>query len=102
MKTNIDNLRTVSLVVGKCTSDGKMVKGTEREVTVLYNRTQITMKEIDEAFKNDTWEFDERLIQVTRKQLEYLHDKVEYIPEPNKCPSESEETEENFYKGYKG
>lgn len=76
MKTNIDNLRTVSIVVGKCTSDGKIVKGTEREVTVLYNRTQITMKEIDEAFKNDTWEFDERLIQVTRKQLEYLHDKI--------------------------
>lgn len=102
MKTNIDNLRTVSLIVGKCSSDGKMVKGTEREVTVLYNRTQITMKEIDEAFKNDTWEFDERLIQVTRKQLEYLHDKVEDIPELNKCLSKSEEIEENFYKGYKG
>lgn len=102
MKTNIDNLRTVSVVVGKCTSNGEMVRGTEREVTVLYNRTQITMKEIDEAFKNDTWEFDERLIQVTRKQLEYLHDKVEDIPKPNECPSESEEIEENFYKGYKG
>ena len=100
MKTNIDNLRTVSIVVGKCTSDGKMVKGTEREVTVLYNRTQITMKEIDEAFKNDTWEFDERLIQVTRKQLEYLHDKDTF--EQKKCPSELEEIEENFYKGYKG
>lgn len=100
MKTNIDNLRTVSVVVGKCTSNGEMVKGTEREVTVLYNRTQITMKEIDEAFKNDTWEFDERLIQVTRKQLEYLHDKDTF--EPKKCPSESEEIEENFYKGYKG
>ena len=102
MKTNIDNLRTVSVVVGKCASDGKMVKGTEREVTVLYNRTQITMKEIDEAFKNGTWEFDERLIQVTHKQLEYLHDKVKDIPEPNQCPSESEEIEENFYKEYKG
>ena len=100
MKTNIDNLRTVSIIVGKCTSDGKMVKGTEREVIVLYNRTQITMKEIDKAFKNDTWEFDERLIQVTRKQLEYLHDKDTF--EPKKCPSEFEEIEENFYQGYKG
>lgn len=100
MKTNIDNLRVYSTVVGIANSDGELVKGTEREVVLLYNCTQITTKEIDKAFKNDTWEFDERLIQVTRKQLEYLHDKDTF--EPKKCPSEFEEIEENFYQGYKG
>lgn len=32
MKTNIDNLRTVSIVVGTCTSDGKMVKAQKEKL----------------------------------------------------------------------
>ena len=38
--SDINNLKVYTCVVGTCDSDGQLIKGTEREVCVLFNQTQ--------------------------------------------------------------
>ena len=74
-KTNIENLMIYKTVLYICNSDGEPIKGTGRPVCVLYNKTRISESEIDELFKNDTWDCDDRLVEVTAAQIKYLQDK---------------------------
>jgi hypothetical protein len=72
-----DNLRVYITTLCTCTSDGKPVCGTERDVCVLYNQTQISYEEVKQLFDNDTWEYDPRLTRLTMRQCEMLQDKKE-------------------------
>ena len=73
--TCIENLKVYSCTLYVCTSDGKPIKGTEREVMVMFNQTQISNEEVTALFDNDTWEYDPRVVPITREQLKMLQDK---------------------------
>ena len=75
--TDIGNLKVYACVLCTCSSDGKPVRGTEHEVMVMYNQTQISEEEVTELFEHDTWEYDSRVTPITREQLKMLQDKNE-------------------------
>ena len=72
-----DNLRVHITTLCTCTSDGEPVRGTERDVCVLYNQTQISYEEVIKLFETGMWEYDARLTQLTMRQFEMLQDKQE-------------------------
>ena len=72
-----DNLRVYITTLCTCTSDGKPVIGTERDVYALYNQTQISYDEVKELFENDMWEYDPRITPLTMRQFEMLQDRNE-------------------------
>lgn len=73
----LKNLKVYACVLCTCTSDGKPVRGTEHEVMVMYNQTQISEEEITELFEHDAWEHDSRITPITRERLKMLRDKKE-------------------------
>lgn len=75
--TDISNLKVYACILFTGDSDGNPVPGTERELCLLFNRTQITEKEIDELLDNNTWESDNRVTPITRARLKMLQDKKE-------------------------
>lgn len=70
-----DNLRVYITTLCTCNSDGKPIRGTERDVCVLYNQTQISYDEVLKLFESDMWEYDARLTKLTMRQFELLQDK---------------------------
>lgn len=66
------NLATVTFVSCICDSDGVPVKNTGVEETLLYNQNAIETDEVYRVIHNGSWKFDPRLIEVSKKQLEYL------------------------------
>lgn len=70
-----NNLLTLSFETCCGNSDGKPVKGTEQKHMLLFNRTQISVKEVDALIESGEWRYDSRVIEVTEKQVEYLKDK---------------------------
>ena len=43
--------------------------------TVIFNITQISEDEVKKLIRSDSWEYDNRVIDLRPKQLKYLHDK---------------------------
>ncbi len=43
---------------------------------VLFNITQISVDETKELVRSGEWEYDDRLIELSPKQVKYLQDKV--------------------------
>lgn len=72
---NLDNLMTIGWVSSIANSDGEPVPGTEREHLVLFNKTQITEEQVGRLIDEDRWEYDPRILEVTREQLKFLRDK---------------------------
>lgn len=75
--TDIKNLKVYACVLCTCNSDGNPVRGTEREVMVMFNQTQISEEEVKELFELNKWERDHRVVPITREQLKMLKDKKE-------------------------
>lgn len=73
--TCIENLKIYETILYTADSDGNPVEGTERPVMVMFNQTQISKEEVEELFNNDMWEYDNRVVPITPKQLAYLQDK---------------------------
>lgn len=42
---------------------------------VIFNKTQISVDEVEDLIDNDGWEFDDRIIELRPKQVKYLEDK---------------------------
>lgn len=42
---------------------------------VIFNKTQISVEEVEDLIDNDAWEFDDRIIKLKPKQVKYLEDK---------------------------
>ena len=42
---------------------------------VMFNQTQISDEEVAVLFDNDTWEYDPRVVPITKEQLKMLQDK---------------------------
>lgn len=66
------NVRRIDFVSGCANSDGELVKGTEREVTILFNQTVITADEVRKLVDSDMYEYDERIIVTTPKRANNL------------------------------
>ena len=71
----VSNLKKIEFDACTCTSDGLPVEGTQRPVVVMFNQTQI---EVNELIATGMYEYDNRVVILTPKQAEYLHDKGTY------------------------
>lgn len=79
MRNNQDNstnnLRVASFESVMASSSGKPIKGTERSHNLLYNTTQISEEEVQKLIREDSYEFDPRVVDITDVQLKYLRNK---------------------------
>ena len=62
----------IDFTTGIANSDGKLVKGTERNVTVIFNKTVITVDEVNELIESGMYEYDSRIIVTTPIQADNL------------------------------
>jgi hypothetical protein len=74
-KTDLANIKRIDFVSGCCNSDGEFVKGTERSVSILFNKTVISAQEVNELINNGEYEYDSRVIVTTPAQANNLKDK---------------------------
>lgn len=68
----MNNVKRIDFETGCANSDGKIVKGTERNVTVLFNQTVITSDEVRELIRSGMYEYDSRVIVTTPTQADNL------------------------------
>ena len=73
--TDINNLKTITFTSCLCNSDNEPIRGTEREVCVLFNCTQISEHDVNELIDSGKYEFDARVIVTTPQQMSFLKDK---------------------------
>lgn len=66
------NVMRIDFETGIANSDGKLVKGTERDVTVLFNKTVITGDEVRELIDSGMYEYDNRIIVTTPTRADNL------------------------------
>ena len=66
------NVMRIDFETGCYTSDGELVKGTERRVAVLFNQTVITSDEVRELIRSGMYEYDIRIIVTTPTQADNL------------------------------
>ena len=73
----MNNVMRIDFETGCANSDGKLVKGTERDVCILYNKTVITNDEVEELIRSGMYEYDSRVIVTTPIQADNLRSKAE-------------------------
>ncbi len=71
------NVMRIDFEIGCANSDGEIVKGTERDVCILYNKTVITKDEVDELIRSGEYGFDSRIVVTTPIQANNLRGKKE-------------------------
>ena len=71
------NVMRIDFEVGCANSDGEIVRGTERDVCVLYNKTVITYEEVCELINSGEYELDGRIVVTTPTQADNLRGKKE-------------------------
>ncbi len=69
------NVMRIDFEVGCANSDGKIVKGTERDVCILYNKTVITEDEVNKLIHSGKYEYDSRIVVTTPTQADNLRDR---------------------------
>lgn len=69
------NVMRIDFETGIANSDGELVKGTERNVTILFNKTVITGDEVRELIDSGMYEYDSRIIVTTPIQADNLRSK---------------------------
>ena len=69
------NVMRIDFETGCANSDGKLVKGTERDVCILYNKTVITGDEVEKLINSGMYEYDSRIIVTTPIQADNLRSK---------------------------
>lgn len=71
----MENVMRLDLTIGCANSDGEFVNGTERDITILYNKTVITYAEVKELFNSGMYEYDNRIIVTTPTRADNLRSK---------------------------
>ena len=71
----MNNVMRIDFETGCANSDGKLVKGTERDVCILYNKTVITNDEVEDLIRSGMYEYDSRVIVTTPTQADNLRSK---------------------------
>ena len=72
---NASHVMRIEFETGCCNSDGKIIKGTERDVCILYNETVITEDEVSELIYSGRYKYDSRIVVTTPIQADNLRDK---------------------------
>ena len=75
--SNASHVMRIEFETGCANSDGEIVKGTERDICILYNETVITEDEVRELIYSGKYEYDNRVIVTTPTQANNLKDKKE-------------------------
>ena len=71
------NVMRLDFSISICNSDGDPVKGTGRDVSILWNETVISTDEVYELINNGMYEYDNRVIVTTPTQANNLRTKKE-------------------------
>lgn len=71
----MNNVKRIDFEVGCANSAGEIVKGTEHTVTILFNKTVITVDEVQELIRSGMYEYDNRVVITTPMQADNLKDK---------------------------
>ena len=71
----MENVKRIDFKAGCATSDGELVKGTERDVTVIFNKTVITVDEVRELIRSGMYKYDSRVVVTTPVQADNLKSK---------------------------
>ena len=71
------NVMRIDFAIGCANSDGEIVKGTERGVCILYNKTVITKDEVHRLIDSGEYEWDNRIVVTTPTQADNLRSKKE-------------------------
>ena len=66
------NVMRIDFKTAIANSDGKPVKGTERNVSVLFNKTVITSDEVRELIRSGMYEYDSRIVVTSSTQADNL------------------------------
>ena len=69
------NVMRIDFETGCANSDGELVRGTERDITILFNKTVITSDEVKELIRSGRYEYDDRIVVTTPTQADNLRDK---------------------------
>lgn len=68
----MNNVKRIDFTTRFANSDGEPIKGTERDVCVLFNTTVISAEEVYELINSDEYEFDRRIVVTTPVQADNL------------------------------
>lgn len=68
----MNNVMRIDFETGCYTSDGEFVKGTERGVAVLWNKTVIDSDEVRKLIRSGRYEYDCRIVVTTPTQADNL------------------------------
>lgn len=66
------NVMRIDFTTRIANSDGKPIRGTERDVTILFNKTVISEDEVKELIDSGMYEYDSRIIVTTPVQADNL------------------------------
>lgn len=53
-------------------SDGKPIESTDEELTVIFNTNIISVEEVNKLLNTGMYEFDARVVPMSRKRVDYL------------------------------
>lgn len=68
----MNNVMRIDFETGCTNSDGEFVKGTERSITILWNKTVIDENEVRELIDSGIYEYDDRIVVTTPIQADNL------------------------------
>jgi hypothetical protein len=66
------NVMRIDFTTCMTTSDGKLVRGTEHEVCILFNKTVISADKVRELIDTGMYEYDSRIVITTPVQADNL------------------------------
>lgn len=70
------NVMRIDFETGCANSDGEFIKGTERSVTILWNKTVIDGDEVRELITSGRYEYDDRIVVTTPIQADNLRSRI--------------------------
>ena len=71
----MNNVMRIDFTTGIANSDGKLINGTEVDVSVLWNITVISEEEVRKLIDSGWYECDERIVVTTPRQADNLRGK---------------------------
>lgn len=68
----MSKITRINLTVRYTNADGEFVTRTEKDITVLFNKTIISQDEVEHLINSGMYEYDERIIVVSTRQANNL------------------------------
>lgn len=70
------NVMRIDFEVGCTNSDGEFIKGTERSITILWNKTLLDKEEVLELIDSGRYKYDDRIVVTTPIQADNLRSRI--------------------------